>query len=164
MVACGGDPIASPAPYHGAAVTSHDKENLAGKPARRNRVAVLGISLLLVVAAGLGALLPAGAGLASAAAPYNLFHAGAGTIGLAIFWSGRAQAAAGFNFAFGLIDLYQAAAGVLDLPPARMFALRPADHVIHVVLGLALVAVSWPLMRPAGRASQRGGRRLSSRA
>jgi hypothetical protein len=102
-------------------------------------VALVAISALLVAAAALGAFAPAG--------PYNLFHLAAGTLGLGLFASGRPGAAARFNFGFGLIDLYQVVAGLFDLPPARLFALRPFDHVTHVVLGVALVAVAWPLLR-----------------
>ena len=40
---------------------------------------------------------------------------------------------------FGVIDLYQAAAGVTGIFPAQIFALRPADHVVHVALGTLLV-------------------------
>ena len=109
--------------------------------ARRNRRALLGISALLILAAAFGALGPPRAGLSSTAGPYNLFHLVAGLIGLAVFTSRRGLAAAQFNFGFGLIDLYQAPAGVLGLFPARLFGLRPADHVVHLLFGLALVAI-----------------------
>jgi hypothetical protein len=114
----------------------------------RNRVALGAMVLLLLAAALLGELGPAGASLTSAATPYNVFHLVAAAVGLAVFSSGSARAAAGFNFGFGLIDLYQAVAGVWGWAPARLFQLRPADHVIHVVLGAALVAVALPLIGP----------------
>lgn len=113
----------------------------------RNRIALLAISVLLLGAAILGELGPAGASLTSAARPYNLFHLVAGVIGLVVFFSRHPGAAAAFNLGFGLIDVYQAVAGVWGWAPARLFELRPADHVIHVVLGLALIAVAVPLRR-----------------
>jgi hypothetical protein len=121
------------------AIPSPDKER---GWAWRNRIALVTISGLLLAAAVMGQFLPAGSGLTSAAAPYNLFHLVAGTIGIAIFLSRNVRAAAAFNLGFGLIDLYQAVAGIYGWAPARLFDLRPADHVIHVVLGAALVAVA----------------------
>jgi hypothetical protein len=79
----------------------------------------------------------------SGAAPYNVFHLLAGAIGVAIVLLGSAPAAAAFNLVFGCIDLYQAVAGVTGLFPARWFALRPADHVVHVVIGLFLAGVGY---------------------
>jgi hypothetical protein len=114
----------------------------------RNRLALVGMVGLLLIAALLGELGPAGASLTSAATPYNVFHLIAAAVGAAVLLSGSGQAAAGFNFGFGLIDLYQAVAGVWGWAPARLFQLRPADHVIHVVLGAALVAVAMPLLSP----------------
>jgi hypothetical protein len=108
----------------------------------RNRIALLAITVLLLGAAALGELGPAELSLTSAARPYNLFHLIAGLVGLGIFLSRNLRAAAAFNFGFGLIDLYQAVAGVLGWAPAQLFALRPADHVIHVLIGAALVAVA----------------------
>lgn len=120
---------------------------------RRNRIALVAIASLLVAAAIFGALSPSGAGLSSVVGPYNLFHFVAGVVGLGIFAKGGPRAAAQFNFAFGLIDLYQAFAGVAGWPPSRLFALRPADHVIHLLFGGALVAVAWPLVRTRGGSS-----------
>jgi hypothetical protein len=109
--------------------------------ARRNRVAAAAMSGLLVAAALAGELAP-GVGLTSTARPYNAFHLVAGVVGFALLVWGPPRGAAAFNFGFGLIDLYQAVAGGLALAPARWFALGPADHAIHVVLGVALVAVA----------------------
>ena len=55
----------------------------------------------------------------------------------------RARGAARFNLVFGLIDLWQALAGVTGLFPAALFALQPADHVVHLVIGLPLAIVGW---------------------
>jgi hypothetical protein len=114
----------------------------------RNRVALVAMVGLLLAAAVLGELGPAGSSLTSVATPYNVFHLIAAAVGLVVFFSGSARAAAGFNFGFGLIDLYQAMAGLWGWAPARLFQLRPADHVIHVVLGAALVAVAMPVLSP----------------
>ena len=48
-----------------------------------------------------------------------------------------------FNLIFGAIDLYQAVAGLTGWFPAQLFALRPADHVVHVVIGLFLVGLGY---------------------
>jgi predicted membrane metal-binding protein len=109
---------------------------------RRNRRALAALATLLVLAAALGELGPPGLSLNSTARPYNVFHLLAGLLGFAVLAFAPARGVAAFNLVFGSIDLYQAAAGLCDLPPAQLFGLRPADHVIHVVLGAALVWVA----------------------
>jgi len=52
----------------------------------------------------------------------------------------RPVPAALFNLGFGLIDLYQVLAGLLGLFPAGLFALKAGDHLVHLVLGVALMA------------------------
>jgi hypothetical protein len=106
---------------------------------RRNR-RLLSVFGPLLIATGLaGLLLPARLSLMSDAPAYDVFHLVSGAIGTAIVLVRSARLAALFNLAFGAIDLYQAAAGVAGIFPARSFALRPADHVVHVVLGSLLV-------------------------
>jgi len=100
--------------------------------------AVFGAVLILTGLAGL--LLPAGSGPMSNALPYDVFHVVFGLLGAGIALGRWRTAAAVFNLGFGLIDLYQAVAGVAGMFPAAAFALRPADHVVHVVLGGALCA------------------------
>jgi hypothetical protein len=131
------------------------------KPAvwyRRNRLALLAMTILLLGAALFGHLARAAGGLPSAATAYNLFHLLAGLVGVGVLVSSRRhpRGAAVFNAGFGLVDLYQAIAGIVGWAPARLFELRPADHVVHVVLGIALLAVALPLVRP--RAYQGDGR------
>jgi hypothetical protein len=106
---------------------------------RRNLrlLAVFGPVLIATGVAGL--TLPPALSLMSAVAPYDVFHIIFGTLGLAIVLARSARFAALFNLGFGAVDLYQAVAGVVGFFPARTFALRPADHVVHVVLGLLLV-------------------------
>jgi hypothetical protein len=107
---------------------------------RRNLVCAAVFGPVLV-ATGVAALVLPDAGLMSAAWPYALFHVAFGALGLALALGRRPRRAAAFNLGFGLVDLYQALAGVLGLFPARLFGLRPADHVVHVVFGLGLVAI-----------------------
>src|SRR6476620_8608314 len=68
------------------------------------------------------------------------------SLGVRSYWSvglllKNEQAAAGFNLTFGLIDLYQALASVINLPPRQYFLCTRVDDVVHVVIGLALLAV-----------------------
>jgi hypothetical protein len=79
----------------------------------------------------------------SGAPAYNLFHLVAGSVGLFIALRRLVIAAIGFNLVFGAIDLYQALAGLTGWFPAGLFALRPADHAVHVCFGLLLVSVGF---------------------
>jgi hypothetical protein len=106
---------------------------------RRNLrlLAVFGPVLIATGVAGL--TLPPGLSLMSGAAPYDIFHIIFGTLGLAIVLARSARFAGLFNLGFGAVDLYQAVAGAVGFFPAGPFGLRPADHVVHIVLGLLLV-------------------------
>jgi hypothetical protein len=114
--------------------------------ARRNLI-LLGVFGPVLIATGVaGLLLPPRLSLMSNVAPYDVFHICFGTLGVAIVVARSARLAARsarlaalFNLTFGAIDLYQALAGVSGVFPAGVFQLRPADHVVHVVLGLLLV-------------------------
>ena len=46
-----------------------------------------------------------------------------------------------FNLVFGLIDLYQAVASYLNLPPKQFFLWTRVDDILHVVLGVALFLI-----------------------
>jgi hypothetical protein len=94
---------------------------------------------VLVIAGVAGMLIPPRLALMSGALPYDVFHIAFGVLGIAIVVARSGRLAALFNLGFGLIDLYQAVAGLLGVFPAAVFGLRPADHVVHVVLGLVLV-------------------------
>jgi len=111
--------------------------------ATRNVQLVTWFAPLLVVAGVLGFVVPARLSLMSGAPAYNVFHLIAGAVGLVIALRRAAPAAITFNLAFGTIDLYQALAGLTGLFPARLFALRPADHVLHVGFGLLLAGVGY---------------------
>lgn len=109
----------------------------------RNVQLVTWFAPLLLAAGVLGFVVPAQLSLMSGAPAYNVFHLIAGAVGLLIALWRAAPAAIAFNLAFGTIDLYQALAGLTGLFPARLFALRPADHALHVGFGLLLVGVGY---------------------
>jgi hypothetical protein len=123
---------------------------------RRSQLLLQVFAPVLILTGLGGFLIPPQVALMSGACPYNVFHLVAGTLGVLLALTRRPAAAALFNVGFGAIDLYQAVAGVAGLFPAALFALRPADHVVHLVLGLLLVVVGW-LGRP--RAEPIGARR-----
>lgn len=65
--------------------------------------------------------------------------AGLAAIALATFR--RGSPAIAFNLTFGAIDLWQAVAGPLGWFPSAAFGLKPADHVVHAILGPLFVGV-----------------------
>ncbi|RYZ05851.1 MAG: hypothetical protein EOO73_18235 [Myxococcales bacterium] len=109
----------------------------------RNASVLLVFAPLLVVTGVLGFTLPPHLSLMSGATPYNVFHLVSGAAGLVILARRSLSGAVAFNLVFGCIDLWQAVAGVTGLFPARWFALRPADHVVHLLVGVGLVAVGY---------------------
>jgi hypothetical protein len=111
--------------------------------ATRN-VQLLTVFAPLLLAAGvLGFVLPARLSLMSGAPAYNVFHLLAGALGLLFVVRRSVPAIIAFNLVFGAIDLWQAVAGVTGFFPARLFALRPADHVLHVAFGLLLFGIGY---------------------
>ena len=109
---------------------------------------VLGVFGPVLIATGIaGFLIPPRFALMSGAPAYNIFHILFGVIGTALVLAKRASGIAAFNLGFGAADLYQAVAGVAGFFPARQFRYKPADHVAHVVLGLALAGVGWMGLR-----------------
>lgn len=111
--------------------------------ATRNVQLLTWFAPLLLAAGVLGFVVPPHLALMSGAPAYNVFHLLAGSIGSFIVLRRLSPAAATFNLVFGAIDLYQALAGLTGLFPARLFALRPADHVLHVGFGLLLAGVGY---------------------
>jgi hypothetical protein len=67
----------------------------------------------------------------------------AGVVGLVPVLRRHAPGAITFNLVFGGIDLYHAVAGLTGWFPSALFALRPADHAVHVLIGLFLVGVGY---------------------
>jgi hypothetical protein len=104
-------------------------------------LAVFGPVLILTGIGGF--LIPARYALMSGAPAYNLFHIAFGLLGTALVLANAPRGIAAFNLGFGLGDLYQALAGVIGIFPARQFRYKRADHVLHVVLGVALAAIGW---------------------
>jgi hypothetical protein len=96
---------------------------------------------VLILAGVAGFLIPARQSLTSGAAPYNVFHIVFGTIGLIIVWSQKERLISFFNAGFGLIDLYQALASALNLPPKKYFLWTRVDDILHILIGLALVII-----------------------
>jgi hypothetical protein len=109
----------------------------------RNVQLLTAFAPLLLVAGVLGFVVPARLSLMSGAPAYNVFHLLAGAVGLLFVVRRLVPAIIAFNLVFGAIDLWQAVAGLTGLFPARLFALRPADHVLHVVFGLLLLGVGY---------------------
>lgn len=106
---------------------------------------------VLIIAGIAGFLVPPERSLTSGAPAYNLFHLVFGAIGLLLVWKRNERWLALFNFGFGLIDLYQALASVLHLPPENYFLWTQVDDILHVVIGLALVTIGvYGLRKHAG--------------
>lgn len=96
---------------------------------------------VLILAGIAGFVIPAEQSLTSGAPAYNIFHLLFGAIGLLIVWTRKELWLSLFNFGFGLIDLYQAVASVLHLPPEKYFLWTKVDDISHVLIGLALVII-----------------------
>jgi hypothetical protein len=108
-------------------------------------LAVFGPVLIMTGIAGF--LIPPRLALMSGAPAYNVFHILFGVIGTGLVLAKSATGVAVFNLGFGIADVYQAVAGLAGFFPARQFRYKPADHVLHVVLGLGLAAVGWMGLR-----------------
>jgi hypothetical protein len=114
----------------------------AGPSWATRNVQLLSVFAPLLLAAGvLGFLVPGHLSLMSGAPAYNVFHLVAGSVGLLLALRRLVTPAIAFNLVFGAIDLYQALAGLTGWFPAQLFALRPADHTVHIFFGLLLVGV-----------------------
>ncbi|MGB7203193.1 MAG: hypothetical protein WBD16_13160 [Pyrinomonadaceae bacterium] len=106
-----------------------------------NYYVLLVFAPLLIVVGILGFIIPENKSLTSGAPAYNIFHIVFGVIGLACVLFGVEPCIRAFNIGFGAIDLYQAAASYFHLPPEKQFLWKREDDVLHVVIGLGLVAV-----------------------
>ncbi len=96
---------------------------------------------LLILVGVAGFLIPAEQSLTSGAPAYNIFHISFGLFGLIVLRTRNESAISGFNAMFGLIDLYQALASYLGLPPREYFLWTRVDDILHLVIGLALFSV-----------------------
>jgi hypothetical protein len=98
---------------------------------------------LLILVGILGFLIPAEQSLTSGAPAYNLFHLLFGLLGLLALWSRQEMVISSFNAGFGLIDLYQAVASYLHLPPEQYFLWTTVDDILHIILGLVLAVMGF---------------------
>lgn len=96
---------------------------------------------ILILTGVAGFLIPAQYSSTSGAPAYNVFHLCFGAIGLIILSTRRQFLISSFNAGFGLIDLYQALASSLQLPPQQYFLWTRVDDILHIVIGLALVSM-----------------------
>jgi len=111
-------------------------------PKRSLSFITLAIFAPVLILAGLaGFLLPPEMSVTSGAPAYNIFHILFGSIGLLAVWSRKESFIRSFNFGFGLIDLYQALASLLHLPPEQYFRWTRADDFLHILIGVLLVVI-----------------------
>lgn len=96
---------------------------------------------LLILVGVAGFVIPAEKSLTSGAPAYNVFHIVFGMIGVLVLWSGKEKLISFFNAGFGLIDLYQALASYLDLPPEQYFLWTTVDDALHLIIGMVLLIV-----------------------
>ena len=109
--------------------------------AEMNYYILLIFAPILILIGILGFLIPQNKSLTSGAPAYNLFHIAFGLIGLLLVLIGDDMLIRGFNIGFGAIDLYQAVASFAHLFPEKYFRWTRVDDILHVVIGLVLVAV-----------------------
>lgn len=131
---------------------------------RRNLHVTAWLAALLVVSGVLGFVVPERLAPMSGATAYNLFHLAAGLVAGAAALSRRPALAAAFNLGFGLFDLWQVPAGALALFPAGLFALRPADHVVHALVGAPLALLGALGLRAGAGALEAPGLREDAAA
>ncbi len=96
---------------------------------------------ILVLVGILGFVIPAEKAMTSGAPAYNLFHIFFGVVGGIIAICCNDDAMRTFLIGFGAIDLYQAVAGRANWFPKKQFRWKPADDVLHWVVGAALVVI-----------------------
>jgi hypothetical protein len=106
-----------------------------------NTVTIAVFAPILVVVGILGFVVPADKAATSGAPAYNVFHIVFGVTGIALAVSGNDAAIRTFNIGFGAIDLYQALASRMHWWPERIFRWTKVDDVLHVVIGIALIAI-----------------------
>ncbi len=103
---------------------------------------VLGVFAPLLLGVAVMGFLASGERASTSSAPaYNVFHLVFGSLGVALVVWGNPAAIRSFNIGFGLIDLYQALASRLHWFPEALFRWKPADDLLHVVIGVGLVVV-----------------------
>jgi hypothetical protein len=98
---------------------------------------------LLILVGLLGFFVPAEQSFTSGATAYNVFHLFFGMVGLVVLLSRQERLISSFNAGFGLIDLYQAVASYLHLPPEQYFLWTRVDDILHIILGLTLAIIGF---------------------
>ena len=96
---------------------------------------------LLILVGVAGFLIPPKLSLTSGAPAYNVFHILFGVLGLLLLWTRNERLISLFNAGFGLIDLYQALASYVGLPPQQYFLWTRVDDILHIVIGLVLFGI-----------------------
>ena len=106
-----------------------------------NYITVAIFAPVLILAGVAGFLVPAQYSLTSGAPAYNVFHIFFGCVGLIVLLTRSERLVSSFNAGFGLIDLYQAAASFLHLPPEQYFLWTRIDDLLHIIIGLILTII-----------------------
>ena len=96
---------------------------------------------VLILTGILGFIIPKEKSLTSGEPAYNIFHIVFGLLGLMLVFLRDDALMRSFNIGFGLIDLYQAGASFAHIFPEKYFRWTRVDDVLHVVIGIILVAV-----------------------
>ena len=104
-----------------------------------NYITLIVFAPILILAGVLGFVLPDGP--TSGAPAYNIFHIIFGAFGLILALSKRDDLIRGFNIGFGLIDLYQLAASLMNWFPEEYFRWKTADDCLHAAIGAALIII-----------------------
>ena len=106
---------------------------------------------VLMLTGILGFIVPPEKAFTSGAASYNIFHLVFGAIGLLLIFIKKENPIRLFNTGFGLIDLYQALASHLNLFPAQYFQWTRVDDILHIVVGVVLIAAGLYGTRTSGK-------------
>ena len=106
-----------------------------------NTLTIAVFAPILVVVGILGFVIPPGKAATSGAPVYNVFHIVFGVTGIILALAGNDAAIRTFNIGFGAIDLYQAVASRRHWWPEKIFRWTKIDDLLHVVIGIVLVAV-----------------------
>ena len=106
-----------------------------------NTLVIAVFAPILVIVGVLGFVIPPDKAATSGTPPYNVFHIVFGLIGIVLALTGNDAAIRTFNIGFGSIDLYQALASRRHWWPEKVFRWTKIDDLLHIVIGLVLVAV-----------------------
>src|SRR5215218_8185986 len=90
-----------------------------------NQIILMVFAPILILTGVAGFVIPANEVPTSGAIPYNIFHIFFGLVGIIIRRANARRGVILFNIGFGLIDLYQAAAGYFNLFPKEFFRWTP---------------------------------------